>query len=810
MMRVLIFASMLVFASQASRVRSRIASPEAQPRPKFSAPDGLSCLGEFLSCPNGSCAFFEENCGICGDGEYVCPDLRTCVAVSEWTRCPSLPDWFDESLPIGRRVSSLVGNMTLAEKIGQMNDNARAIPRLSIPSYEFLSDDEHGVKQHEATSFPNGNALGASWDADLLLRVGTAIGVEARGIHNGRVHGGDRGAGQNGEGITLYAPNLNLVRNPLWGRAQEVFSEDPVLTGQLTKSYVMGMQGAAVDNNGRLLTGACCKHYAAYDLEGPTPAGRKNYSANVDARNMWETYMPAFEACVAEAKGSHVMCSYNSINGVPTCADPKLLNDILRGRFGFEGFVVSDYDAWADLVSTHFVCPGMECAAALGLNAGMDQEGGGTVATDALPQALAANLTTMAAVDAAVSRIMTTRFLLGMFDPPTSVPANLYGNSTEWVASAAHIALAREAAQKAIALYRNRNGALPLSPQATRKIAVIGPQANMTELLQGNYAVTPNAGIVTVLDGLRGAFPRTEIVHHLGCLTIECGTAIGFKLASLGANGADAIVVTLGLDQTIEREGLDRSTLDLPGLQYALVSYLRKEHPSAKLVCVLIHGGTIAMKNLLGDCDALVDAFYPSQQGGNAIADVLSGRVSPAGRAAVTSYSSTSDLPPMGQADLYAGNGITYRYYSPSAPAPTVPFGFGLSYTTFGYSSLQAPAAVGPCSPFNVTFTVTNTGSVLSDEVAQVYVTQTNRTRGAVPNIRLAAFQRLHNLAPGERRQVSLVIPVSVRGTVINDSKNIYDPVIVYESGDIILKIGGSQDGPLKTMVQILHTAEKC
>ena len=355
------------------------------------------CVGEFAPCPGtGECTM--GPCGRCKAGEYLCPsDGTTCVAsAAAYETCPGLKDThLDHTLDIEARIAYLTSRANLTEMISQLQNGASQLERFGIPAFQWLNDDQHGVGRTpiKATVLPNGCGLGATWSTALLREAGVVLGVEARGLHNYFTHNdsvhttgddhravnADASASCNGCGVTIYGPNLNLVKDPRWGRGQETFGEDPHLMARLVVAWVTGAQnnsaGAPADANGRLLSGLCCKHFAAYNSEN-IPAERVVFDAAITSRSMWETYMPAFESCIKEAKATHVMCSYNSVNGIPTCANSGLLNTILREQWKFDGFVVSDYDAWANLFYSHHYAPSIEAAAAVGINNGLDQEGG--------------------------------------------------------------------------------------------------------------------------------------------------------------------------------------------------------------------------------------------------------------------------------------------------------------------------------------------------------------------------------------------------------------------------------------------------
>ena len=777
-----------------------------------------SCLGEFEKCSDsGDCVLDRSLCGRCSQNQYLCPlDQKTCVdRADDYKKCPNIKgthlDW---TMTIDNRLAYLIKTTSLTEQIAQLTNKAPAIVHAGIPAYNWLNDDEHAVKNSRATVFPNGCALGATWSKKTLGEVGYAIGREARALHNGLVHEGNRGRNglfSNGGGITMYSPNINLVRDPRWGRAQEVYSEDPNLTGQLAYSFVVGAQTTTGNWTRYLLSAACCKHFAAYDLESQ-PTTRLTFNAQIDSRNMWETYMVAFRQCVVEAQAAHVMCSYNAIDGVPACANSRLLNGILRDQWKWPGFVVSDYDAWALIAITDNLCPDMKCAAAVGLKAGVDQEGGSTDAICQLANALADKNVTVDQIQTAFRRLFRVRILLGMLDPPTMVEWNFLRNDSSNVASVEHIALARRAAQEAIILYKNHNQSLPFSVTQIKRMLLIGPSAIGTKVLLGNYALFPDAGVVSIRQGiekaLNDASPFPRLVFRPGCVDVECADEREFYEATEAAKTADAIVIVVGLDEGQEAEGFDRSLVELPGKQVDLVSAVRRANSHASLVVVLVHGGTIALGKILDDADAIVDVWYPGMEGGNAVADVLFGKYNPAGRAAVTSYQSTSDLPIPGTMNLYAGRGLTYRYFTGK---PQFPFGYGLSYTTFSYSKLVLNTTEpNACDVIGVSVVVNNEGPMNGDEVVQVYVKQKNAS-GPVPNIRLADFARLF-VTNGQSVTVHLSVKPAFHTYVPLTKNDVYtaSSEVLVEAGPLTIYVGGGQpdyfEGHLSAVVIVQNT----
>ena len=607
---------------------------------------------------------------------------------------------------------------------------------------------------------------------------------------------------------------------------QEVFGEDPTHMSRLVVGMVTGAQnnsaGRSVGPDGRhLLAGSCCKHFAAYDVEGGAgTADRFTFDAELNARDMWETYMPAFKACITEAKASHVMCSYNSVQGVPTCGNKGLLTTILRDQWGFDGFVVSDYDAWAFINDRHHYTQNMVDAAALGIGAGLDQEGGGNSAISQLATAVKDGKAEAGAVATAFRRLFRLRIKLGMLDPPTEVPYNEIGpyNATELQFNAEHVAVAARAAREAMTLLKNNAKTLPLASQSIRKLAVVGPQANVSGILFGNYAGSANTGNwgPSIVDALRTRLGRDAVQHSTGLQTIGAPTSPDqFRAAQAATQAADATVVVLGLafdefctgdddgkDDYCEKEGNDRKIVELPQGQADMVRALRAAAPTKPLVAVMVHGGAIALANeTLSALDAVLDAWYPGLGGGDAITGALFGDYSPGGRSPVTWYRSTGDLPPLGEMSWYpnasAGTkGVSYRYFQGE---PLFPFGFGLSYSSFAYSGLSLSTAHTPisaCDTITATVTVQNTGSVDADEVVQAYTKQPNATV-PVPQVRLSAFERVH-IAAGASVTVQLLLSPGQRA-VVRDGDTSGEAVYMastqqyVEPGEIHVFVGGGQ-----------------
>eukprot|EP01084_Bolivina_argentea_P041129 75902_1 len=861
------------------------------------------CLGEFQYCKisgGGVCAMDCANATLCKNSQYVCPISKHCIdKVEDYVNCPQLKgthlDW---NLTLEERVNFLVNNMTLNEKYPQLTNVAPGVNRLGIPFYNYRSNDIHSIAgvQH-STVFPDGCGLGGTWSKQDAKKVAYQIGFEQRSLHNAFVHQGNRNPNDGGA-ITNNGPNINLVRDPRWGRSQEVYSEDPRLGAHLAYAVVTGMQYGGLQNDKYYMMGLQCKHYAVYNLES-IPESRTHFNAITDAVNWAETYSPAFRECVVRANAAQVMCSYNSVNGVPACGNHDILTSVLRDQWGLKGYVVSDYDAMEQIYSSHHYANSSEQAAAIGIKAGCDMEGGGKTAINTIPQGIKDGMLSINDINLAFSRIIRTRILLGMFDPPTFVEYNQWYNSSE-VEGKDALNLARLVASKSIGLYKNNANILPLSTDNNnmKGIALIGPYSINTNSILGNYCSYPDKGVPTILGALReeleGIKPTTNctfennIVYQqpdnnieyetyspqeccdlcfeanfcnywtfagpsscwlkstnsgkqssanhvsgeclnkneiknsklnfsLGCPNAACtdtsqfGDALNLIKNMYSAGKLSVVLIGLGLDQSIEREGHDRSSIELPGHQNDLVSYIYNytSQINIPIICYLIHGGTVALGDAYDECDAILDAWYPGQMGAYGLSDVIFGKYNPAGRASVTYYTSTNVLPPMGNMNEYPNGGkygITYRYFN-KKDGILIPFGFGLSYTQFKYSDLSLNITKNgndytlddPCGVIQISFNVTNSGDIDGDEVVQIYVKQPHATV-PVPQIRLGDFERVEIIKSGETRNVKLILTPRYRSSVFNKtSKNWYTPDIQIEKGIIELYVGGGQpDNPFK------------
>jgi beta-glucosidase len=677
------------------------------------------------------------------------------------------------------RARELVSQMTLEEKASQMMHSAPAIERLNIPAYNWWNEGLHGVARAGiATVFPQAIGLAATWNVPLITDVAVAIADEARAKHHEAVR-------QNKvsiyTGLTLWSPNINIFRDPRWGRGQETYGEDPTLTASLGVAYVRALQG---DHPVYLKTVATPKHFAVHS--GPEGV-RAGFDVSPTLRDLWETYLPAFEACVRDGQAASVMGAYNRLFGEPCCASPFLLQEVLRDQWGFEGFVASDCGAIYNIYKFHQVVDTPTEAAALAVNAGCDLECQFSEVYKALPEAVSLGLIAEDTIDQSLIRLLIGRMRLGMFDPPEQVAYAQIPYSVN--DSAEHRALALQAARQSLVLLKNEDHALPLS-KTIRHIAVIGPNAHEPEVLLGNYNGTPSRS-VTPLEGIQAkAGAAVEVSYARGCSVFSADTG-GFGEAVALAKRADVVIFVGGLSQALEgeegqKEGLpeglisqgDRLRIDLPDIQEELLHALHKT--GTPMVLVLLNGSAVAVNWAAAHVPAILEAWYPGEEGGTAIADVLFGDTNPAGRLPVTFYKSVGDLPPF---EDYTMQGRTYRYFHGE---PLYPFGYGLSYTQFSYSNLASGAAhIGEGDTLSLSVDVTNSGELAGDEVVQVYI---SAGRQGYPLRQLAAFQRVH-LAVGEAQTLSFSLASKHFTRVLDDGAR------VLESGAFSLFIGGGQPG---------------
>jgi beta-glucosidase len=680
--------------------------------------------------------------------------------------------YLDTSLSFAERVKDLVGRMTLEEKVGLMNHPAHGIPRLNIPAYNYWSEALHGVARNgRATVFPQAIAMAATWDKDLILKVANAISDEGRAKYHAAMK-------RNGytdlyQGLTFWSPNVNIFRDPRWGRGQETWGEDPFFTGEMASAFVRGMQG---DDPKYLKAAACAKHFAVHS--GPEK-DRHTFNAIVTKRELYDTYLPAFKKLVTESKVESVMGAYNRTLDEVCCASKLLLEDILRGEWGFDGHVVSDCMALSDFHLHHKVTNDEAESAALALKYGCDL--GCDHVFNEIPTSIERGLITEAEVDRALERTLGTRFKLGMFDPPEDVP---YASiSMDVVACDEHRQLAYLTATEAVVLLKNKDNILPIKP-STKKIFVTGPTAASLEVLLGNYYGF-NEKMITLLEGLTGRIPEGMGMEYTSGTTLKHPREIQQTWAPGMAQAADFAIVCAGFNSFLEgeegesllsEENGDRESISLPQTQIDYIKELAIH--GARIILVLTGGSPIALGEIEDMVDAILFVWYPGMEGGRAVANVLFGDVSPSGKLPITFPKSLDQLPDF---DDYSMNGRTYRYMTEE---PLYPFGFGLSYSQFEYSDLQldkTTLAIG--DSFNVSLTLTNSGASDSAEVAQFYLTDIQAST-IVPLHHLIGFERVM-LKAGESRSLKFTITPDMMSFYNDDGK------LTLEPGEFKLEVGG-------------------
>ena len=627
----------------------------------------------------------------------------------------------DLSQPIAVRVKTLIQQMTLAEKASQLVSESDSIPRLNLPAYNYWNECLHGVaRAGEVTVFPQAINLASTWDTVLVKRVASAISTEARLKYL-----------EIGKGLTYWSPTINMARDPRWGRNEETYGEDPYLTSRLGVAFVKGLQG---DHPAYLKTVATIKHFVANNEEN----NRFSSSSQIPTKQLYEYYFPAYEACVKEAGVQSVMTAYNAFNGVPPSGSRWLLGEVLRKEWGFDGFVVSDCGAIGVMNWQHRVVNSLEEAAALGVNSGCDLECG-TTYKEKLVQAVKQGLISEATIDQALTRVLTARFKLGEFDPMELVPYNHYDKKL--LAGKKFAELAYEAAVKSVVLLKNEN-LLPLSKEKTKSVAVVGPFADHNYL--GGYSGQPPYS-VTLLKGVKDLMGKRGKVNYLN--------GIGASRDSIVAavKGVDVVLVALGSDEKMARENHDMTSIYLPEEQEKLLKAIYQVNP--RIVLVFHSGNPLTSEWADVPIPAIRQAWYPGQEAGRALADLLFGNENPSGKLPMTIYRAEDQLPDILDFDMWKGR--TYRYMKED---PLYGFGHGLSYTSFGFDGIQGSDTLKSGARLQCSVELSNTGKWTGEEVVQVYVSRENTPVYTYPLKKLVAFKKV-KLAPGEKKRVEFNIP---------------------------------------------------
>lgn len=681
-----------------------------------------------------------------------------------------------------KRAKELVSKMTLEEKVSQMIEASPAIQRLNIPAYNWWNEILHGVarSKHAVTVFPQAIAMAANFDRDAIRMMGEIASDEARAIYNKEVSEGK--FGQQYRGLTFWTPNINIFRDPRWGRGQETYGEDPYLTSELACAIVAGLEG---NHPKYLKVSACAKHFAVHS--GPEES-RHVFNAKVDKYDLWNTYLPAFEKLVIDAQVSSVMCAYNRFEDKPCCGSSELMIDILRKRWKFNGYVTSDCGAINDFWEQHKTSPDSKTAAAESVKSGTDLECGTEWTKlwtyNSLEQAVNDGLLDEKTLDKSLCRLLEIKFRLGMFDDPTQVPYSKIG--MEVLNAPKHKEHALKMAQQSMVLLKN-NGILPLKREKVKTIAVIGPNANNDVTLLGNYNGIPEEAITPLIGIKRKLGEDVNIIFHKATNHILPLDSVNHNQIFEELSMCDVIVFVGGISASLEGEqgcvdqvlgegfvGGDRTTIMLPKVQTEYMKQLKKLNKP--IIFVNMSGSAMGLTWEDKNVDAIVQAWYAGQSTGDAIADVLFGDYNPSGRLPITFYEKDSDLPDF---EDYSMFNRTYRYF---VGRPLYEFGYGLSYTKFVYQDIKMTKTK---KGYKIDVNVKNVGAFDGDEIVQVYITP-EFSDLRLPKCQLKDFCRI-NLKKRESKQVTFEIQSDAFS--INDN-NGYKMQI---KGDYSICVGGRQ-----------------
>lgn len=685
--------------------------------------------------------------------------------------------YWDHTLPLDIRVNDLVSRMTLQEKVSQMMHGSPAVERLGIPAYNWWNECLHGVGRSgdKVTVFPQAIGMAATFNPEALERTGEIISTEARAVYNGSRLKGEHG--KQYKGLTFWTPNINIFRDPRWGRGQETYGEDPYLTAIMGTAMVNGLQG---NDPTYLKSSACAKHYAVHS--GPEPL-RHVFDVTVSPHDLWDTYMPAFRTLVVDANVSSVMCAYNRYEGQPCCASDDLMRKILLYEWGFEGYVTGDCWAINDFWRQHKTHPDAATSSADAVLHGTDLDCG----TDyrALVSAVERGLITEEQIDISLKRLMKTRFRLGQFDPENSVPYNTIPYSI--LEAPEHQAQALLMARQSMVLLKNNKQLLPLSPKKVKTIALFGPNADNEDTQLGNYNGFPTDN-VTILKALQRE--GYEVIYHPATdLASRWKDGEPDEELLRKAAKADLVIFAGGISPRLEGEAGDagndeitgfvdgdRSEIELPSVQTEFMKKL-KAATGKPLVFVNMSGSAVAFRWEAENADAIIQAWYGGQATGTAVADVLFGRYNPSGRLPVTFYKSTNDLPDFESYDM---SNRTYRYFNGEV---LYPFGYGLSFNTYSYDMLDTPKTLTVGNSTKVKVEVRNRGKYTGEEVVQLYVSNREIAEEA-PICALKGVQRV-TLKPGERKTITFDLSAEQLGYIDNDGEWTQKP------GKIKIWVGG-------------------
>jgi len=670
---------------------------------------------------------------------------------------------------------SLISLLTIEQKASQMLSTSRSIPEHGIEMYNWWNEGLHGVaRSAKATVFPQAIAMGATFDTELIRKTADAISTEARAMYN---IFNTKGMRTEYTGLTFWSPNINIFRDPRWGRGHETYGEDPYLTGEIGKAFVLGLQG---NHHKYLKVAAGAKHFAVHS--GPE-ANRHSFNAKVTPQDLNQTYLPAFKKLV-EANVEIVMCAYNRLNDEPCCGNELLLNNILRDEWGFTGHVVSDCGAINDIKSNHNFTISDEQSVAYAIRGGVDLNCGSLY--NVIPKAIDQGLLSEEDLDKSLKRLFMTRLKLGILKNVSDNPYDSLGKKD--INNKYHIDLARNLASKSIVLLKNENDILPLSKNLNR-LFITGPNAANINTLLANYnGLSPN--IVTPLEGIINKVSNGTIVRFNQGVDLVNNSGLKEWSPSL-AGSSDVTIAVMGISAMIEGEqgdaissdfNGDRNTISLPKHQINYIKSLRKISGDKPIILIIKAGSAIDLSEVSNYVDAIIYAWYLGEQGGNAIADIIFGDVNPSGKLPITIPKALSDLP---EYNDYNMDNRTYRFYRNK---PMYPFGYGLSYSKFIYSNLKIDKKkIKKGTPIKLNFDIQNISNISGEEVIQVYVKYKNAFY-RTPNSSLIFFQKI-NLVAGEKKNIEVIINEDMMASI--DEKGNKQ----IESGEFKLFVGGSSPG---------------
>ena len=689
----------------------------------------------------------------------------------------------DSNLPIEKRVDDLVSRLTLSEKVQMMKHKSPAIERLGVPAYNWWNEALHGVARtsEKVTVFPQAIGLAATFDDEALEKSAEMISSEGRALFNEDLRAGKTGGPY--RGLTYWTPNVNIFRDPRWGRGQETYGEDPYLTSKMGAAMVRGLEGS---DPVYLKAVACAKHYAVHS--GPE-FNRHSFDVSVSAYDLWDTYLPAFRELVVKAKVHGVMCAYNRVDNQPCCGNNELLHYILRNQWGFDGYVTSDCWAISDFAHHHKTHANDIEAVSDAVLKGTDLECGDLY--QLLEQGVRKGLIDERDVDVSLKRLLTILFKIGLFDDADKNP---YGNiGREVLECDAHKQQAYEMAQKSMVLLKNEKNILPLNVNKLKRIAVIGPNADDPQTLLANYFGVPSE-IITPLKSLQKRLNgKVEIDYMKGVDFLQpLKEAPSFKEVAARAKKADVILFVSGISADYEGEAGDagadgyggfasgdRTTIQLPSAQIDLLKELEKT--GRPLILVNMSGSVMSFEWESQHVDAILQAWYGGQAAGDAITDVLFGDYNPAGRMPLTTYMSDEDLPPL---EDYSMSNRTYRYFKGQV---RYPFGYGLSYTTFQYKPCQTDTAkVTTGKTISFSAQVTNTGDRDGEEVVQLYISHAGNNVEPKPICALKGFKRIF-LKKGETKEVTFSLTPEELALVNTEG------LLMEKAGKADIYVGGGQ-----------------